>query len=277
MFKNTRFEVPLDQLDSSNVKEYNKIDDKADKAIRSIISKSGAMGMVLCKNFDDEYIFAINHHKKYHILNLDWGNDHRWYLPVKAEWVPMEYSQIMSMIHQYADSCVIVSWGNEEWTSYMKKIGERSKLRDGMITNTPEQNEKIANQNRIRYKALASKIRAERKDEEFNKIDDEVDKIVNKVLAVSREARRNPGKWKNYEISQLNEMIYGEYQSDYSKGRLHVIREAGVLSLYNSFIAEYTTVKKGEDPGGGSWLASKMEQLKRRINDVQEYISRHNM
>lgn len=277
MFKNTKFEVPLDQLDSSNVKEYNKIDDKTDKAIRSIISKSGVMGMILCKNMDDEYIFAINHNKQYHILNLDWGNNHRWYAPVKVEWIAMDYSQIMSMIHQYVDSCVIVSWGNEEWASYMKKINERSKLRNGLITNTPEQNEEIAKANRSRYKALANKIRAERKDEEFNKIDDAVEDIVNKVLKISREARRNLGKWKDYEISQLNEMIYGEYQSNYSSGKVYVTREAGVLSLYNSFITEYTKVKNGEDISRGDWLSFKVDQLKTRINEVQKYMSRHNM
>jgi hypothetical protein len=124
---------------------------------------------------------------------------------------------------------------------------------------------------------MANKIRAERKDDEFNKIDDEVNEIVNKALAVSREARRNVGKWKNYEITILNEMIYGEYQSNYSKGHVSVIREAGVLSLYNSFITEYTNVKNAEESSRVDWLSSKVNQLKKRIKDVHEYMSRHNM
>lgn len=278
--RNTRFEVPLDQLDSSNVKEYNKIDDKVDKAIRSVISKSGAMGMVLCKNFDGEYIFAFNHHKQYHLLSLNWGNKYQWHTPVGARegWFALDYTQVMNMIHQYADSCVIVTWGNEEWNEYIRKRSNRSTARQGMIENTPEQNEKIAQENRNRYKAMANKIRAERKSNEFNELDQEVENIVNDVLKICREARRNPDKWKSYEISELNKMIYGEYQSNFSNGKLYVLSLDGVLVLYNKFINEYATVQKGELPRydiGG--LQSKVDQLKKTIREVRDYMARHNM
>ena len=277
--RQVRFEVPLDQLDSSNVKEYDTIDDKTDKAIRSIISKTGAMGMILCKNVDNEYIFVVNHRKQYHILNLDWGSSARWYAPQQDEWVMMEYSQIMSLIHQYASSCVVVSWGIQEWNEYLKKKSGRRTAREGMIFNTPEQNEKISRENLDRYKAMANKIQVDKKNAEFDKIDQEVEDLVNKVLKISREARRNPNKWKNYEITVLNEMIYGEYQTDYSKGRLNIIREAGVLSLYNSFISNYNDVQRGESsPSHGErWMDSSVGRLKKRIQDVKDYMSRHNM
>ena len=271
--RNTRFEVPLDQLDSTNVKEYNRIDDKTDKAIRAVISKAGAMGLILCKSADDEYLFAFNHLKQYHLLSLNWGDKYQWHTPVGARegWFTLDYTQIMNMIHNYASSCVIVTWGNEEWKQYLQKRIERSNARDGMIENTPEQNEKIARENRNRYKAMAAKIRAERKDDEFQKLDQEVEDTVNAVLKVCQEARRNPDKWKPYVITILNQLIYGNYHSN----------QNGVLWLYDNFIREYISVKKGEASisiyGYGTDLQSRVERLREKIQQVNSYMARHNM
>lgn len=275
--RNTRFEVPLDQLDSTNVKEYNRIDDKADKAIRAVISKTGAMGLVLCKSVDDEYLFAFNHLKQYHLLSLNWGNKYQWHTPVGARegWFALDYTQVMNMIHNYASSCVIVTWSDEEWKQYIQKRSERTAARNGMIENTPEQNVKIAQENRKRYKAMVAIIRAERKDDEFQKLDQEVEDIVNAVLKVCREARRNPDKWKPYVITDLNQLIYGDYHSN----------QNGVLSLYDKFIREYMNVKKGEASLSiygygtpyGTDLQSRVERLREKIQYVKSYMAQHNM
>ena len=126
---------------------------------------------------------------------------------------------------------------------------------------------------------MVAKIRAERKDDEFQKLDQEVEDIVNAVLKVCREARRDPDKWKPYDITDLNRLIYGEYHSNYSNGRVNVTSQDGVLSLYDKFVRDYMSVKKGETSrySYSTDLQNMVDQIRRRIETVRSYMAHRNM
>ena len=202
-------------IDEAKHKEYNKVDDNAKKAIRKIVSDKRGKGLILLKNYKNEYIGAITHYKRYISLL---SKDH---------WRDVTYSEIM-MIVDGADSVVVISWDDNTETKVYHKIIKRMESCKGMIKNTPEDNEQIAINNRNRYKALASKMKL-KKDEEAANIDGEVQDIVMKALQSSKIAKTQPHKYDVRDITKLNNLS----------------RE--LLNSYAGYTTHYLNINKNND------------------------------
>ena len=262
--------VQLDQLDSSNVKEYTKIDGKATKAAGEIVRATTAetSGFIILVDWEGNYLCLINNLKKCTPIKQGYRPYNYYRFSEKGEM--MKYTDIMNAINMDAHSLIVVKWGFEERNVVYKLRSDRSTARDGMIFNTPEQNEEIAKGNVERYKKLAAQMKAQ-KDKNFEAIDAAVEEIVMEVLKMSQEAKRNPNKYESYQIRHLNEMIYGEehYTGYNSRTKKSTMGEDGLLKLYTEYTTTYADILK---TGGDNWDRNSLRNKERRILDAIDNI-----
>lgn len=258
-------DVAFDQIDSSNVTQYRHASDpKTLTAIRNVISKAGVRGLILFTDYSGEYMFAITSSKKYRILSDEYAYGN---LKAKQEWIEIPYTSIM-------DRCdgpwgvVIITWDAEDVGTYYltKKRTGRKISRDGMIVNTPEQNEQFARENRDRYKRLAAQMRAQ-KDEDYIEIDEQVEKIIMDVLAISKDAKRNSEKYRVYDIHELLEKTYGvqHYVGRSSIYKNGFAGEDGLLNLYEQFTTAYMDLSQN---GGSSYHQKHYDRVKAELRDA---------
>lgn len=256
--------VQLDQLDSSNVKEYTKIDAKATKAASEIVRSSDVFGFIIVVDYEGNYLCTINNNKKCTPIQQGYKPYNYYSFPEHGE--IMSYTSIMNEIKMNAHSLIVVKWGFEDRNVVYNLRSERRVSRDGMIFNTPEQNEEIAKENVERYKKLAAQMKAQ-KDKNFEAIDTAVEEIVMEVLKMSQEAKRNPNKYETYQIRNLNERIYGtEHYTGYnSRTKKSTVGEDGLLKLYTEYTITYADILKN---GGDRWDRNSLRSKERRILDA---------
>lgn len=259
--------VELDQLDSSNVKEFARVDTKAIKAASEIVrgNSTDIFGFVILVNHDNEYVAIIDENK--------------FCKPIKKNWVPNGYYRFDGGIISYTEcmnsiknsySIIVVKWDFMMRNNFYTKRSDRNTSKAGMILNTATQNEEIARANRERYIKLKAQLKAQ-KDKDFEKIDTEVESVITEVLKISQKAKRNPDKYDSYQVKRLNARIYGEQQwvgFKLSPKTGHT-GEDGLLVLYAKFTESYMDISKD---GGHSYDRSNLEKLKTQIYDKLDEI-----
>ena len=119
---------------------------------------------------------------------------------------------------------------------------DRRESREGMITNTEDQNRRIAIENIERYKKIVAQNRAN-KDKDSDVIDKQVESIIMRVLKASQISHRDPSKISAIQVQRLNEWIYDEIQFNRSTHKSY--GKTGLLRLYNKFTDYLADVKKG--------------------------------
>lgn len=124
-----------------------------------------------------------------------------------------------------------------------KLQSDRREARAGMITNTEDQNRRIARENIERYKKIVAQNKANR-DKDFEEIDKQVESIIMRVLKASQISHRDPSKISDIQVSRLNEWIYDEVQFNRSTHKSY--GKTGLLRLYNKFTDYLADVKKGK-------------------------------
>lgn len=260
-----QMEVELDKLDSSNVKEYIKVDAKAVKAASEIVrGGTNIFGFVILVNHNNEYVAIINSSK--------------YCQPIKKGWAPagyysfsggsLPYTECMNSIKN-SYSIIVVKWDFETRNDFYNKQALRSNAKRGIILNTASQNEEIARANRERYIKLASQMKAQR-DKDFEKIDEEVEKVINEVLKVSQKAKRNPEKYDSFRVTRLNAMIYGERQwVGFNSTKSGYKGEDGLLVIYAQFTSSYMDIVKN---GGGNYDRANINKLKTLIKEKLDKI-----
>lgn len=258
--------IELDQLDSSNVKEFTKVDTKAVKAASEIVRGAGAdtFGFVILVNHDNEYVAIIDNNK--------------FCKPIKKSWTPMGYYSFSGGTLSYTEcmnniknsySIIVVKWDFAMRNNFYTKRSDRRSSKEGMILNTAMQNEEIARANRERYIKLAAQIKAQR-DRDFEKIDEEVEKVINEVLKVSQKAKRNPEKYDSYQVRRLNALIYGEQQwVGFKSSKSGYSGEDGLLVIYARFTESYMDVVKN---GGANYDRTNINKLKTLIREKLDKI-----
>ena len=257
--------VELDQLDSSNVKEFTRVDTKAVKAASEIVRASAdTSGFVILVNHDNDYVAIINQNK--------------YCQPIKKSWTPagyysfsggsLSYTECMNNIKN-SYSIIVVKWDFETKNNFYTKRADRRDSKEGMILNTARQNEEIARANRERYIKLAAQMKASR-DKDFEKIDEEVEKVINDVLKVSQKAKRNPEKYDSYAVRRLNALIYGEQQwVGFKSSKSGYSGEDGLLVIYARFTESYMDVVKN---GGANYDRTNINKLKTLIREKLDKI-----
>ena len=75
--------IPWDQIDAAHVKEYSNIDAKAKTVARNVIAgRDGIKGIILLRNSEDKYTYAISNSKDFIELDRDlvssWRGEPYW-------------------------------------------------------------------------------------------------------------------------------------------------------------------------------------------------------
>ena len=256
--------IPWDEIDSSDAKEYSKIDSKALTKARNIISgRDDIRGIILLRNSKEEYTHII-HRKEIISLNPDayrysWG----------SSWVDEKPTELMYYVER-ADSMVIISWDYVVSNKRYIKRRDRGDARSGMVLNTAEYYESVARENLERYKKIIAQNRANRMDDsEFDKIDEDVEAIIQKTLQLTTEFRKkaksgdkNQGVWDASRIENLNRDIYDKkVYVGYNKGHNGYSGSNGLLPLYAEFNRCYVKFKAD----GDVYYERQMKQYKEEL------------
>lgn len=156
---------------------------------------------------------------------------------------------------------IIVIYFTQAMTTYDLQRDRRAS-REGMITNTEDQNRKIARENIERYKKIVAQNKAN-KDKDFEEIDKQVENIIMRVLKASQISHRDPSKISIIQVSRLNEWIYDEVR--YSSSTHASYGKTGLLRLYNTLTDYLSDVKKG---GAYDFQIEGLQKVKIQIIDT---------
>lgn len=223
----SRREIAFDKITSKDVKTYPFGNDEAIKACNKIISGKTS-GFIILLNSKGEYTDMIFGKT---MVNLIPGYN------FGRKSVDCPSREILDDCKRAGER--VVFYTTIDFNTSKIKL-DRRESREGMITNTPEQNETIAKENMRRYKKLAAQMRAN-KDNDFEKLDDAVEDIIMRVVKACRMAHRDPNKFSKYTISALNLMVYD--QTRYSNGKSY--GQDGLLVVYDRYTDCMTSVKQG--------------------------------
>jgi hypothetical protein len=243
--------IPWDQIDAAHVKEYPNIDAKAKTVARNIIAgRDGIKGIILLRNSEDKYTYAISNSKDF--IELDRDLVSRWREPC---WKDYSSTELMWMVED-SRSMVVITWDSDFVYNRIKMQVQRRDSRLGMVLNTPEYYEEVAKENIRRYKKIIAMNKA-KKDDEIEKIDKDIELIMNKSLKMVQGIRQTPtsgASWMNSsKIDKIFDSIYN--QSSYGGG------ETGLLVLYNKFLREYIHVRDN----GDSYRERNMNEYKKLL------------
>ena len=243
-------EVPIrwDQIDSTDVTTFSKIDQKAITLARNVIS-GRTPGILLLKDYNG--YFGIVRGKSYMKLRLN-----------KLYFTTRTSTDILSYVES-SDSMIYIEY---DVSDRINMISQRIQDREGVIWNDPEQNKKIAAENLQRYKTMAAKIKAE-KNATYNKIDDEVENILTKLVKINREAHKNPDKINKYDLSYLNSQVYGQSQwVGFSKQHPSGYKGTdGILYLYDQYTTAYIRISQQD---GTNYDVRRLKECEEQIFDL---------
>ena len=262
--------VEWDVMDSSNVTEYDKVDNKVLTICRNILSGRGDRGIILLRNSQDEYQYIISYQKDMLVIKKA---PERWY----NGWTDYTTTELIECIKK-ANSVVVVTWDSEAMHRRNQKRISRGEARQGMVQNTPEYYEEVARENRDRYKKILAQNRANGSDKDFEKIDKDIDAILTKVMQMTRDLRKNfkpNNSGTNYhfdisKIEELNRQIYDQKQWNHSRsGGGYYSGEHGLLVLYNYYTTFTLKVKNSGDNYYEREAKNYKEQLLQKIKDLK--------
>ena len=262
--------IEWDTVDSSNVAEYDKVDNKVLTICRNILSGRGDCGIILLRNPQDEYQYIISYRKE--ILVIRDSSHDRW----SRGWIDGSTTELIEYIKK-ADSIVVITWDSNAMYRRNQKRIRRGEARHGMVQNTPEYYEQVARENRDRYKKLLAQIRANGSDKEFEKIDKDIDDILTKVMQLTRDLRKNfkpnnSGTNYHFDISKiegLNRQIYDQRQWNSSRSGGYYSGEHGLLVLYNYYTTYTLKVKNSGDNYYEREAKNYKAQLLQKIKDLK--------
>lgn len=143
---------------------------------------------------------------------------------------------------------IVIKTGKETGSGDRWKLQDERRLsREGMITpGDVEQYKKIAAANIKRYKEIIAKNKINKKSEsgEYEKISDEFEKIMLRVIKLTRMIAKNPQGYQKYDVDSFLQWVKDEKRSNpnYRYGRRGgsaYFGEYGLMYMFNSYISSY--------------------------------------
>ncbi len=271
------FNIEWDLIDSTNVKEFDTIDAKAKTLARNIIARRDDInGLILLRNKNDEYYCVISHRKDSLRITNDLTyrsrvQDYGYYAPSdSAYWASRSSTELMSIVEQ-AYSMVIITWDYAQRSSRYKKHALRTQQKDGVVYNDPWYYEQVARNNMERYKKIIAQNKAARKAGDFDKLDKDIELIIQKSMQKAAEVRKkfvakpnNPNSTASYymECNKIDDIMRDIYdQTHYSPRGSY--GSNGLLLLYNNYVQEFIKTHAS----GDTYNQRKMEQYKRELDE----------
>ena len=275
-----RMKIDWRDIDSSNIKEFPKVDATALKAIRSVISSKTGRGIVLLTDWKGNYTGVMTSDKRYCLLYTEDSYDAR----LLFQWRNCETTYLIAAAER-ADGCVVISWDTQKTTDYRELRQQRESNQSGRLLNTPEQYKKIAEANLKRYKQMAAQLKV-RKNQVFKKIDDGVEDILIRMMKANKDAHVNPesftgyGDHSLYALRNLNELIYDkQHYVGYSrKNGSEYKGHNGLLYLYDKYTQLYVDVANRDSYGDAMKRSEEVEDMAKyllsTIEDIQDKLTR---
>ena len=267
-----RMKIDWKDIDSSNIKEFSKVDATALKAIRSVISSKTGRGIVLLTDWKGNYTGVMTSDKRYCLLySEDSFDSHRLF-----DWRNCKTEYLIATAER-ADGCVVISWDTQKSSDYRALRQQREQSQDGRLLNTPEQYKKIAKENLERYKQMAAQLKI-KKNSVFNKIDNGVEDILIRMMKANRDAHLKPETFKGYgnhsiyDLQYLNECIYDKkYYVGYSRKHGNEYRGSnGLLYFYDEYTKAYVRLANGEAYGDAMKRSDEVDAMANHLLKVIE-------
>jgi len=188
---------------------------------------------------------------------------------------PTTYSGIKDDISHLAVSTksdykiLALNFPKDMWKELASLRGDRSRSKEGMINpGDAEQYEKIAKENRQRYKNELAKLRANKERDRYASVDDDIEDIMNRVFKLTRDAKRNPGKYSKYDVSRIIEMIYDK--ATYERG--HTYGDYGLLYRFDNFNKVFETCFGKNGAYNSNPTKSDFDSLNKSLEGLKKYI-----
>lgn len=265
----SRTKLPWNELDSSQVTEYDRVDAKVLTKLRKIVVKSNNnVSFVLLKDLNGNYNYVYNRDEKA-IACIEFNKDLILQC-IKDGYIPPEVSDLFWWHHKSnieiidifkkAFSVVIIEVDYNDRSEVLSKRGKRMDSRVGMITNTPEQNLEIARENLNRYKKIIAQNKVNN-DPELEQLGAQVEKIMMESMKISQKAITNPSKYDAYKVGALLDRINSK--QSYERGQSHGYD--GLLRIYRDLISTSMSIAKN---GGYSFERDSINGLKKQLKDM---------
>jgi len=241
--------ISWDKITDDMFVEYDGKDEKTIKLVKQMISNRTTTfpGMcILINDYDDgpKYIGAI-------VASTAWPG----YISFSSNWTisaneikPSEVSNILTK------KILLIDFRDHKELMNSDKISSRSEAKRNTLNlwNNKELRDfdynKIAEQNRERYKRYVAKVKAEK--DANDGIADKVTEYVNKILDVTNKLSKNPVKYAKleYEVGYLIDLLNDKRKYVYSSGRGHQGYYSGTDGLLTVF-KTYMTTKLSQSKG----------------------------
>lgn len=262
--------VPWDEIDSSNVEEYTDITPKVKTLFRNHISgKNGFYSLILLMNGDNKCKYIIIPYYK-RVVSVDpevEGYGYDYILDAyKGNWMEKTSTLLVKLL-DYTRKVVFINADNDQVDKTRSKSRERFANQSGRILNTPEQNLRIAKDNIERYKQIIAKNKANR-DEEIEKIDEMMEKVLLASVKAAKMARTSSDKYIKASVSILMDKIGDKTQ--YSKGKTY--GSDGLFEIYNELQYSHLSRLNGDAHYDPEYQKSR---FKKKYEEIQRYLSEH--
>lgn len=264
----------LDKLDSDTFKEYDGSDPKA----LTIARKSFARDCILtlCMNDKGRYTYLIQGHS---VTTIDFDENSRW-APNPRHGTDVSVSTLEKIVKE-ADTVIFIYYGDEARTYKLQSEREDARRdalalqrgterdKDSITEEKVRYYEKIAVENRQRYRKLAEKMRAEKKlsgvSNTFDKIKSRVDKVMEQYTSLMANMVKHPEKYSFWDIEHVSQKIKYGYMSHRTKS----YTEGGLLVLLDRYMSIYISSRKGESYSSAAEVENKLKELETKIlNEV---------
>lgn len=285
-------QIEWDKLDASNVSEMEANDPYCAKMIRQYVSRKidgffvemNKAGQPLRLFYGNYYLPLNSKLFGYRQTKVSYGDWHR------HEWKVTEIVDSLTMYkgdeEQAVDTVLFIEISKELRTAYNQKRMERVEAQRGAIAfnrgyerkgndeswsdkidaKNVRYYQKIADENRERYKKMLTKLKAERATQTnvFNNVKARLDKAFDRYTALLSKMASNPSKYNSWDIKYLNDKFHNVSERKASYGRGTYTISTGLFPLINTYMDVLIDAAAGHSYGSGS-VADKLKSYENAI------------
>lgn len=304
-FNNISQNVPWNQIDSSNIYEYDIDDPECVKMIRKLTSgkiRYGLMAMLdeegdvyaIASNFCSKTISVMQLKSRWDAKGNEWDSQ-RTNLTMYSSTRELKPTELIGYVtnktsspytvwgHPDFDSVIFVTWTLEDINVRRNKQQERNAAKFGALalkTGTERSTDRIdktyvryyqsiADENRKRYKQMITVIRSQRAllSNNFSTLKIRIDKAFDRYTALLAKMLQNPTKYNSYDLDWLNDCFNVTYTSPKNK---HTTVERGLFVQLERYMRYIIDASKGELYKNDN-IQNNIKELEDKIED---YIDR---
>ena len=285
-------QIEWDKLDASNISEMDANDPNCEKMIRKYVARKVDGFFVMMNNAGQPLrLFYGNHYLPLNSKLFGWRQTNISY----GDWGRYDWkiSEIVDSLYTYqddadkgVDTVLFIEISKELRTAYNNKRMERRMAQDGAIAlnrgyerkgndesysdridaKNVRYYQRIADENRERYKKMLVKLKAERATQTniFNNIKARLDKAFDRYTALLSKMASNPSKYSSWDIKYLNDKFHSVTERRSKYGRDSYTISTGLFPLINTYMDVLIDASGGRHYGSGS-VADKLKSYENAI------------